>query len=145
IETPVGDRNVVQAMTSEDLVMGGEQSGHLVFADYATTGDGLLTGLFVADLLQRVGRTLSELGAQMTRYPQVLTNIRVAQRVDLASVPAVGEAVQVVERELGERGRVLVRASGTEPLIRIMVEAETQPLADEAVARLRSVVEGELV
>jgi phosphoglucosamine mutase len=144
VETPVGDRNVVQAMQAGDLVMGGEQSGHIVFADYATTGDGLLTGLLVADLMRRTRRPLSELAAQMTRYPQVLTNIRVARRVDIDAVPAIGDAVHAVEGELRDRGRVLVRSSGTEPLIRIMVEAETQPLADEAVARLRSVVEAEL-
>jgi phosphoglucosamine mutase len=143
-ETPVGDRNVVQAMQADDLVMGGEQSGHIVFADYATTGDGLLTGLLIADLMRRTGRPLSDLAAQMTRYPQVLSNVRVAQRIDLATVPAIHDAVQAVENDLGPRGRVLVRASGTEPLIRIMVEAETQSLADEAVAQLRSVVEAEL-
>jgi phosphoglucosamine mutase len=80
----------------------------------------------------------------MTRYPQILSNVRVAQRVDLDAVPAIRDAVHGIETELGTRGRVLVRSSGTEPLIRIMVEAETQALADEAVARLRSVVEAEL-
>jgi phosphoglucosamine mutase len=143
VETPVGDRNVVVAMRERDLVMGGEQSGHIVLSDYATTGDGVLTGLLVCDLVRRSRRPLSELAAQMTRYPQVMVNIRVAQRVNLDSTPSIASAVREVETELGDRGRVLVRASGTEPLVRIMVEAESQAGADAAVERLRSVVEAE--
>jgi phosphoglucosamine mutase len=143
VETPVGDRNVVAAMRERDLVMGGEQSGHIVFSDYATTGDGVLTGLLLCDLVRRSHARLSKLAAQMTRYPQVLVNIRVARRVDLEATPAVAHAVRAVEAELGDRGRVLVRASGTEPLVRIMVEAESQAVADAAIERLRSVVEAE--
>jgi phosphoglucosamine mutase len=144
IETPVGDRHVVAAMQQAGLVVGGEQSGHIVLADYATTGDGILTGLLIGDLMHRTGRPLSELAAQMTRFPQVLVNVRVSARVDIDAVPAVADAVRAVERELGERGRVLVRSSGTEPLVRIMVEAEQQSAADEAATQLRSVVEAEL-
>jgi phosphoglucosamine mutase len=143
VETPVGDRNVVAAMRERDLVMGGEQSGHIVFSDYATTGDGVLTGMLVCDLVRRSRRPLSELGAQMTRFPQVLVNIRVARRVDVSATPTIATAVREVEAELGDRGRVLVRASGTEPLVRIMVEAESQVMADTAAERLRSVVEAE--
>jgi phosphoglucosamine mutase len=141
IETPVGDRNVVIAMQEHDLALGGEQSGHLVFSDHATTGDGLLTGLLVSDLVQRSGRSLAELAAQMRRYPQLLTSVRVARGVTLDSRPEVMEATRAVERELGDRGRVLVRASGTEPVVRIMVEAESQSVAEAAMNRLRSVVE----
>jgi phosphoglucosamine mutase len=139
-ETPVGDRHVVAAMQTNDLALGGEQSGHIVYSDYATTGDGILTGLLVADLLQRTRRPLSELAAQMTRVPQILVNVRTARRVDVSSSAALRDAVLAVERELGETGRVLVRGSGTEPLVRVMIEADSQSVADEAVERLRSVV-----
>jgi phosphoglucosamine mutase len=140
IETPVGDRNVVDAMRSHGLVLGGEQSGHIVFAQHATTGDGLLTGLHVAALLRRTNRPLSVLADQMTRVPQVLVNIRVARRAEMGASPALVEAIRGVEAELGETGRVLVRASGTEPLVRVMIEADAQAVADAAAARLRDVV-----
>ena len=137
VETPVGDRHVVAAMQEHDLVLGGEQSGHIVYSQYATTGDGLLTGLLVADLLRRTGRPLSALAAQMTRVPQVLVNVRVAQRVDVGASAVLAAAVRAVEAELGETGRVLVRASGTEPLVRVMIEADAQAVADAAAERLR--------
>ena len=143
VETPVGDRSVVAAMQDHDLVLGGEQSGHIVYADYATTGDGLLTGLRVADLLRRTAQPLSALGAQMTRVPQVLVNVRVARRVDVGSSAVLADAVKRVERELGDSGRVLVRGSGTEPLVRVMIEADAQSVADEAAERLRTVVTAE--
>jgi phosphoglucosamine mutase len=143
VETPVGDRHVVAAMRERDLVLGGEQSGHIIFADHATTGDGLLTGLLVCDLVHRRTERLSTLAAQMTRLPQILVNVRVARRVDLAAAPEVTAAVQRIERELGEAGRVLVRASGTEPLVRIMVEAESEAGAEAAADQLRGVVEAE--
>jgi phosphoglucosamine mutase len=143
IETPVGDRHVVAAMQTNNLVLGGEQSGHIVYSEYATTGDGLLTGLFVADLLRRAKRPLSALAAQMTRVPQVLVNVRVARRVDVAASVALAQAVRGIEQELGETGRVLVRASGTEPLVRVMIEADAQSVADAAAERLRSVVTSE--
>ena len=140
VETPVGDRHVVTAMQEHGLVLGGEQSGHIVFSQYATTGDGLLTGLQVADLARRTGRPVSALGAQMARVPQVLVNVRVARRVDLGTSAALAEAVRGVESDLGDTGRVLVRASGTEPLVRVMIEADLQSVADGAAARLRDVV-----
>src|SRR5207248_2516134 len=123
VETPVGDRHVVAAMEANDLVIGGEQSGHIVFADFATTGDGLLTALLVCDVLVRRGEKLSTLAACMTRLPQVLDNVRLAAAVDLDRVDGLREAIRAAEAELGDRGRVLVRPSGTEPLVRIMVEA----------------------
>lgn len=140
VETPVGDRHVVAAMQEHDLVLGGEQSGHIVFAEHATTGDGLLTGLRVADLVARSGKPLSTLASGMHRVPQVLVNVRVQKRVDVGGSAALGAAVREVERELGETGRVLVRGSGTEPLVRIMIEADEQAAADGAAARLRTVV-----
>jgi phosphoglucosamine mutase len=143
VETPVGDRHVVAAMQTNDLVLGGEQSGHIVYSEYATTGDGLLTGLLVCDLLRRTNQPLSALAAQMTRVPQVLVNVRVARRVDLATSAALAAAVQSIEQELGDTGRVLVRASGTEPLVRVMIEADAQSVADTAAERLRSLVTSE--
>jgi phosphoglucosamine mutase len=143
VETPVGDRHVVAAMQTNDLVLGGEQSGHIVYSEYATTGDGLLTGLLVCDLVRRTNRPLSALAAQMTRVPQVLVNVRVARRVDPATSTALTDAVRGIEQELGETGRVLVRASGTEPLVRVMIEADAQSVADAAAERLRSVVTSE--
>jgi phosphoglucosamine mutase len=140
VETPVGDRHVVSAMQAHGLVLGGEQSGHIVFSQYATTGDGLLTGLQVADLARRTGRPVSALAAQMARVPQVLVNVRVARAVDLDTSTALTEAVRGVESDLGDTGRVLVRASGTEPLVRVMIEADVQSVADTAAERLRDVV-----
>jgi phosphoglucosamine mutase len=140
VETPVGDRHVVAAMQSDGLVLGGEQSGHIVFSRYATTGDGILTGLLVADLARRSGRPVSELAGQMARVPQVLVNVRVARRVDIDGSAELADAVRAVELELGDTGRVLVRASGTEPLVRVMIEADEQSVADRAAAHLRDVV-----
>jgi phosphoglucosamine mutase len=139
-ETPVGDRHVVAAMQVRGLVLGGEQSGHIVFAQHATTGDGLLTGLRVADLVARSARPLSALAAQMARVPQVLVNVRVARTADIATSIALSEAIRDVEAELGDTGRVLVRASGTEPLVRVMIEADVQSVADAAATRLCDVV-----
>jgi phosphoglucosamine mutase len=111
-----------------------------VFADLATTGDGVLTGLIVAELVCRRGRPLSTLAASMTRLPQVLVNVRLAGPVELER-PAIRDAVQAVEAELGERGRVVVRASGTEPVVRVMVEAPTEAEASSAAARIRAALE----
>ena len=141
VETPVGDRNVLVALAEHDLVLGGEQSGHIIRTDLATTGDGTLTGVLLADLVRRSGRSLSALGAQMTRYPQLLVNVRVARRPDLGAADGLWAEVRAVEAELGEHGRVLVRASGTEPLVRVMVEAPTEGAAHQAAERLRTAVE----
>jgi phosphoglucosamine mutase len=141
VETPVGDRHVFAAIEDHDLVLGGEQSGHVIFRDLATTGDGILTGLLLLDRAQRAGRSLSSLASLMTRVPQLLESVRVGSRPDLASAPVLAAEVAAVEAELGERGRVLVRASGTEPVIRIMVEAPTEAGARAALARLRRATE----
>ncbi len=106
VETPVGDRHVVTAMQTNGFVLGGEQSGHIVFSQYATTGDGLLTGLLVADLVRRTGRSVSALGAQMERVPQVLVNVPVARRVDIGESAELADAVREVETGLGDAGRV---------------------------------------
>lgn len=136
VETQVGDRYVLEALERGGWHLGGEQSGHIIFRDLASTGDGLLTSIQVLDLLVRSGRPLSELAAKaMTRFPQILRNVRVAAR-PAAVVTEMSEVADRVERDLGERGRVLVRASGTEPLVRIMVEAEADEAAAKAAADL---------
>jgi phosphoglucosamine mutase len=136
VETPVGDRYVLAALEGGGFALGGEQSGHVIFRQLATTGDGLLTAVSVLDVMARSGRPLGELAdAAMTRLPQVLRNVRVAKR-DPAIVDRVSEDIASVEKELGERGRVLVRPSGTEPLIRVMVEAPSEAAAAAAAERL---------
>ena len=126
VRTPVGDRYVVEEMLRGGFNVGGEQSGHMIFLDHSTTGDGLITALAILGIIAESGKPLSELAAVMSRLPQVLVNVRVSRRRDFVSERAVANAIAAVERELGSRGRVLVRASGTEPLIRVMVEGERE-------------------
>ncbi len=132
IETSVGDRYVLEALAAGGYSLGGEQSGHVIFADHATTGDGVLTALALLDAIKRSGRSLADLSAAaMTSLPQVLVNVVVAHRApDVAD--RLSADIERVERTLGERGRVLVRASGTEPLVRVMVEAPTRAAAQAA-------------
>lgn len=141
VETAVGDRYVLEALARTGGSLGGEQSGHIVFAELSTTGDGLLSGLQLLDLLGRRGRPLSELAAAaMTQLPQVLRNVRVAdRREDIAEVLA--EEIADEQAALGDRGRILLRPSGTEPLIRVMVEAESSAIAEAVVERLAAAVE----
>ncbi len=140
IDTPVGDRHVLEALASGGWSLGGEQSGHIVFADLATTGDGLLSAVQLLDLVRRSGRPLSGLAATaMTRLPQVLVNVVVGERHP-GLVEALADVVEVEERRLGPRGRVLIRPSGTEPLVRVMVEAETEATAREVAERLADAV-----
>ncbi|MCD9625504.1 phosphoglucosamine mutase [Rhabdothermincola salaria] len=140
VETPVGDRHVLEALQRGGWSLGGEQSGHIVFADLATTGDGLLSGLQLLDLLRRSGRPLSELAAQvMTRLPQVLVNVAVDQRrPDIADL--VADAVAAEEAVLDGAGRILIRPSGTEPLVRVMVEAPSAEQAEGVAQRLAAAV-----
>jgi phosphoglucosamine mutase len=141
VETNVGDRYVLEALESGGLSLGGEQSGHVIFPDLATTGDGLLTAVQTLDVVVRADQPLAELAADaMTRLPQVLRNVRVAQR-DPAIVDRLAPAIAAVERRLGDQGRVLVRTSGTEPLVRVMAEAPTPAEARAAVDELVQVVE----
>ena len=145
-ETQVGDRYVLEALNAEGLTLGGEQSGHIVFRDLATTGDGVLTGILLLDLVKRAGVPFAEMARGcMQRLPQVLENVAAARPSEAVSAPAVQAEVAAVEAELGGRGRVLLRASGTEPLVRVMVEAENEAVARAAAARLCAVVESALV
>jgi phosphoglucosamine mutase len=129
VETAVGDRYVLEALAAGGHSLGGEQSGHVIFADHATTGDGVLTAVALLDALKRAGRPLADIAADtMTSLPQVLVNVRVAERMpDVAALLA--DEIAAAELELGATGRVLVRASGTEPLVRVMVEAPTHDQA----------------
>jgi phosphoglucosamine mutase len=138
--TAVGDRYVLEALRQRGLSLGGEQSGHLVFLDHATTGDGLLTGLALLSRMKATGASLSELASVVQRLPQILLNVPVTDRLAVAESHEVAEAVNAVEAELGQTGRVLLRPSGTEQLVRVMVEAPTQQQADEVARRLAEIV-----
>jgi len=140
-ETAVGDRYVLEALARGGWSLGGEQSGHVIFPDLATTGDGLLTGVQVLAAVRSTGQTLAEAAAVMTSLPQVLHNVRVAvRRPEIAALLA--EEIAAAEARLGDRGRVLIRPSGTEPLVRVMVEAEDTGVAEREAATLAAAVEG---
>ncbi len=140
LETAVGDRYVLEALAEHGLSLGGEQSGHVIMTKFATTGDGILTGLHLAAEVARTGRTLAELASVMTVYPQVLVNVRGVDHRALADDAVIAEAVAGAEAQLGDTGRVLLRPSGTEPMVRVMVEAAEQSVADEVAASLAEVV-----
>lgn len=144
LETAVGDRYVLEALSAHGLSLGGEQSGHIVFSRHSTTGDGLLTGLQVAAEMARTGKSLAELASVMTVYPQVLINVTDVDRARLATDDGVADAVRAVEERLGDTGRVLLRPSGTEPLIRVMVEASDTATAESAAGELADVVRARL-
>lgn len=144
IQTKVGDRYVLEALAEHGLSLGGEQSGHIIFQEHATTGDGILTGLQLAAEMSRTGRTLAELADVMTVFPQVLINVRGVDRTRVHDSAALAEAVAAEEALLGESGRVLLRASGTEPMVRVMVEAADQETAQTVAERLAAVVSAEL-
>ncbi|HET7407109.1 MAG TPA: phosphoglucosamine mutase [Mycobacteriales bacterium] len=136
VETAVGDRYVLEAMRAGGYLLGGEQSGHVVFLDHATTGDGSLTALQLMSRVAATGRPLAELVAVMSRLPQVLVNVRVADKTAAMGASGLAAAKAAVERQLGDNGRVLVRPSGTEPVVRVMVEAPTEQEAQQAADRL---------
>jgi phosphoglucosamine mutase len=144
LETAVGDRYVLEALNEHGLSLGGEQSGHVIMTEFATTGDGILTGLHLVAEVARTGKTLAELASVMTVYPQILINVRGVDHHSLAGNTVVAAAVAVAEAELGETGRVLLRPSGTEPMVRVMVEALDQETADRVAQRLADVVKAEL-
>jgi phosphoglucosamine mutase len=137
VETPVGDRHVMDALIEHKALLGGEQSGHIIFTDTAQTGDGLLTAVQLLNVVAGTGKELRQLRAEaITEFPQVLVNVRIDRSVDVDGMDSLWDEVSNVEQELGSDGRVLVRPSGTEPLIRIMVEAPSQDLASSYADRL---------
>jgi phosphoglucosamine mutase len=141
IETKVGDRYVLEELTAGGLALGGEQSGHVVLPAFATTGDGVLTGLHLMAQVASSGKSLADLAAVVHKLPQVLINVRVGDRDAGAAAPTVQAAVALAEDELGETGRVLLRPSGTEPLVRVMVEAETEEQARAVAEQIAAEVE----
>jgi phosphoglucosamine mutase len=138
--TPVGDRYVLEALMAGGFSLGGEQSGHVVLPGYATTGDGLLTALRLMARMVSSGRSLADLAGVLTRLPQVLINVAVADKTAVVAAPAVADAIAGAEAELGETGRVLLRPSGTEQLVRVMVEAPTESTARTIAQRIATVV-----
>jgi phosphoglucosamine mutase len=144
LETGVGDRYVLEALNEHGLSLGGEQSGHVIMTDFATTGDGILTGLHLVAEIARTGKSLAELAKVMTIYPQILVNVRGVDHHGLANSAVIAAAVAAAEAALGESGRVLLRPSGTEPMVRVMVEAEDQATADRIAHELADVVKEEL-
>jgi phosphoglucosamine mutase len=144
IETKVGDRYVLEVIREGGYTLGGEQSGHLIFARHATTGDGILTGLQLLAQMSSTGKSLQELASAMTVYPQVLINVPEVDKSKVDSDPELQKVVQEAKTELGETGRVLLRASGTEPLVRVMVEAKDVGTAQSWAERIARVVEKQL-
>ena len=144
VRTGVGDRAVLEEMQRQGIQLGGEQSGHTIFADHATTGDGLLTALKVMAVMCRKGRPLSELAAAFVAFPQKLVNIKVSSRPELATIEPLVKAIEQKERELGSSGRVLVRYSGTENKARVMVECEDEEACKRHASDLAEIIEREI-
>ena len=138
--TAVGDRYVLEKMLAEGYSIGGEQSGHVIFLDYNSTGDGLLTAVQTLSIMKEKGKSLSELAGLMTKYPQLLVNVRVLTKAGWETNTAIQDAIREAEEELGSNGRILVRPSGTEPLIRVMAEGPDQEQLDELCHRIADVI-----
>jgi phosphoglucosamine mutase len=143
-QTKVGDRYVLEAMKAGGYTLGGEQSGHIIMSNHATTGDGLLATLHVLERMAGTGRPLADLAGVMTRLPQVLVNVPDVDKSRADDDTALAAAVAEAEAQLGDSGRVLLRPSGTEPLVRVMVEAPTQEIASDVAGRLATVVKERL-
>jgi phosphoglucosamine mutase len=144
LRTSVGDRYVMEKMLSGGYNLGGEQSGHIIFLDHNTTGDGLISALQVLAIMKQTNKRLSELAACMKTYPQILVNVKVKQRRDLASIPEIAEHMSAIEKKLGGTGRLLVRYSGTEPKVRVMIEGENQQEIKVLAEELAGVIKDKL-
>ncbi|WP_273127095.1 phosphoglucosamine mutase [Metabacillus sp. HB246100] len=144
VATAVGDRYVVEEMKKNEYNLGGEQSGHIIFLDYNTTGDGLLSGLQLVNIMKLTGKKLSELASEMKKFPQLLLNVRVTDKYRVTENEKVSEIISAVETEMNGNGRILVRPSGTEPLVRVMAEAPTEELCRDYVERIVAVVKQEM-
>jgi len=143
-QTGVGDRYVVEEMKANQYNLGGEQSGHIIFLDYNTTGDGMLSAIQLVNIMQATKKPLSELAAEMKKYPQLLVNVKVTDKHHVTDNEKVKVVIEEVEKEMNGNGRVLVRPSGTEPLVRVMVEAQTQEECETYVTRIVEVVKEEM-
>ena len=144
IQTAVGDRYVVEEMKKNGYTLGGEQSGHIIFLDYNTTGDGLLTGIQLVNIMKVTGKSLSELAGEMQKFPQKLVNVRVTDKHHVTDNETVKNVIEKVEEEMNGNGRILVRPSGTEPLVRVMAEAPTEELCEQYVNEIVQVVDQEM-
>ena len=144
LRAPVGDRYVLEMMQKEDAALGGEQSGHILFPHLATTGDGLLTALVVLDLIARTGKSIGELTADLKVFPQVIVNVKVREKKPLDAIPAVADAIRAAESELADTGRVVIRYSGTEPLARVMIEAESEEAMRRHAETIAAAIRSEL-
>jgi phosphoglucosamine mutase len=144
VRTPVGDKYVLEEMVRRDAMLGGEQSGHVIFREFATTGDGILTALRVFETAQRAGKGLDELTADLEVYPQKLVNVRVREKKGLLEVPAIAAEIRRVEQEFAGSGRVLVRFSGTEPLARVMVEGPDMEQVERSSESIAAVIRREM-
>lgn len=144
VQTAVGDRYVVEAMKKDDYKLGGEQSGHIIFLEHNTTGDGLLTALQLVNIMKLTGKKLSELAAEMEKFPQMLVNVKVSDKHAVMENENIKATIASVEEEMAGDGRILVRPSGTEPLVRVMAEAPTEDLCRQYVEKIANVVRDEL-
>jgi phosphoglucosamine mutase len=140
-QTQVGDRFVYEYMTANGCRLGGEQSGHIIISKYATTGDGILTSLKLMEVMLAQKQTLSQLYEGLTIYPQELKSVRVKDQKAALAAPAVKAAIEEVKQELGNTGRILVRCSGTEPVVRVMVEAPTQQICKAQVEKIAQLLQ----
>ena len=136
IRTPVGDRYVVLKMKESQSVLGGETSGHIIFLDKATTGDGLLTGIRLISLMKEKGKPLSELVNLFDKFPQIIKNVKVKKKIPVEQIEGLREKIKLAESKLEEKGRIIVRPSGTEPKYRIMVEGEDPKVIEEIAQEL---------
>ncbi len=144
VRCPVGDKYVMEEMVARDLSLGGEQSGHIIFSEHLFTGDGVATALQVLRLMAETGRELSDLASELVSYPQVLVNVSVREKTDLNAVPAVAAAIRDVESKLHGEGRLLVRYSGTEPLLRVMIEGRDQQAIQQWASQIAGTVKEHL-
>jgi phosphoglucosamine mutase len=144
LRAPVGDRYVLEEMLKHNAALGGEQSGHILLPHLATTGDGLLTALMVLDLIARSGKSIDELTADLKVFPQVIVNVRVREKKPLESIPCVAQAIRAAEQELKDAGRVVIRYSGTEPLARVMIEAESEEAMRRHAEAIAAAIRAEL-
>jgi phosphoglucosamine mutase len=144
VRCAVGDKYVMEEMVNRDLSLGGEQSGHIIFSEHLFTGDGIATALQVLRLMADTGRELADLASQLLTYPQVLLNVPVREKKDLKTVPAVAAAMRGIEERLSGEGRLLVRYSGTEPLLRVMIEGRDQQAIQHWASEIARVVKEQL-